>query len=493
MILFLSVLVLALKSAVAAEDDASYEEYENAVVKGAPSQFKYVYERKMANENGIEDEGFGKSVSLVGDRLLVGAFQDSTRGQQAGAAHIFAMDSSGVGWTSIGSLVSNATAAYDYFGWAVSLSDNFALVGAWQNDGAGSNAGAAYFFLKQGDYFTDGAEKWVLHSTVYGWENDDSFGIVVAIANDNLAVVGAPGGTNSDGDYGSGYVSVFRYMGNVWTESDVLEASDAMSGLYFGMSLALDASSKLVAVGAYGHDFYGNDHVGAVYVIDISSSGDPDEIQMLKARDASGGDEFGRSVAILGNTIVVGAPGDDDAGDFAGSVYIFQYGYDISSNAQWVQKSKIVPQGDCTFCYFGTKVAMTNDTLAVGLYGGSEIPGSVWLYKRDLEADSDFDFIFTLNCTDFVNGDLFGSSVFINDKYLAVGALASNGYDYETGAVYVYSKLPNFDEESGLSTMLKASLAVAFVAGIGAGFTYFLNYGSKPDGYHEVSRVLFFG
>jgi hypothetical protein len=435
----------------------------------------------------ILQEGFGKDLAMHGDRLLVGAYEDSTKGEKAGAAHMFIMDSSKIGWRRVCSLVNNDTAAYDYFGWSVGLSDKFALIGAWQNDDAGQNAGAAYFFQKDSDYFLDGEESWSLHSKVYGWDHDDSFGISVAIASDNVAVIGAPGGTNSVGDYGSGYVSVFRFFGNVWSETDVLEASDASAGDYFGMTVALEASGGRVSVlvGAYGHAMYGNARTGMVYLMDATTMGQHVELQMIKAHDAAGADEFGRSVAILGDTIAIGATGDDDSGDSAGAVYIFEA--DGGSSRQYVQKEKIMPTEDCVYCYFGTRIAMTNDTLAVGLHGGSQVAGTVWLYQRDLAAkDTAFGLIYVLNSTDAIGGDQFGSSIYIDDTYLVVGAATSNGYDYDTGAAYVYSKQSHYVAvvEDGMVGMLTGSVVAAIAAASVAAVVYFFYFGSKPSGRH---------
>jgi hypothetical protein len=423
---------------------------------------------------------------MYGERLLVGAYEDETQGSKAGAAHMFVMDSSKLGWRRVCSLVNNDTAAYDYYGWSVSLSNNFALVGAWQNDDAGSNAGAAYFFQKDSDYFTDGYESWSLHSKVYGWEADDSFGISVAIQNDNIAVIGAPGGTNGGGDYGSGYVSVFRFFGNVWQETDVLEASDASSGDYFGMTVAMDYSIDQVVIGSYGHSSGGNSRTGMVYLMDIRTQGSHIQLQMITANDKKGNDEFGRSVSILGDTIAIGATGDGDAGDSSGSVYIFQSG--INNQREYVQKEKIVPSGDCTYCYFGTRLAMTNDTLAVGLHGGSQVAGTVWVYRRDLAANAPFAFVYMLNSTDAIGGDQFGSSISIDDKYLVVGASTSNGYDYGSGAAYVYGKKSHYiatQSDSGREIVVGAVVA-SIAASTVIAVVYFFYFGHKPTGHSAL-------
>lgn len=466
--------------------DDNYEEYENNIISNAPKDFTYLYERKVAYEYGVEDEGFGKSVSVNGDRVLVGSFEDPSRGDKAGAAHIFIMDSSLMGWTRVATLRTNDTQAYDYFGWTVSLGNNFALIGAWQNDGAGNNAGAAYFFQKVSDYYKDGKEEWVLHTKIYGWEQDDSFGMSVALGNDRIAAIGAPGGSTVDGDHGSGYVSVFRYNGYTWAETDVIEAADGGAGHFFGMTIALEPTTNMLAVSAYGHGLYGNKNVGQVYVYDISGMGNPIEVQTLKAHDAAGSDEFGRSVSILGDLIAVGATGDDDSGQSSGSVYLFKYGGAGGLSSQWVQKQKLMPEDDCTFCYFGAQIAMTNDTLAIGLHGGSQVPGTVWTYKKTKY--DDFEFLYVLNSTDSVNGDQFGSSIAIDSNYLVVGALTSNGYDYETGAVYVYSKQRHYvEEEEDLSSMLVFSLVAVVFAVCAASGVYFFYFGSKPAGWnHEV-------
>jgi FG-GAP repeat protein len=142
---------------------------------------------------------------------------------------------------------------------------------------------------------------------------DDFFGWSVSVSGDT-AVVGA----RFDAAAGSAYV--FVRSGTTWTEQQELTASDAAAGDEFGYSVAV--SGNTAVVGAIGNDDVGGSS-GSAYVF-VRSGTTWTEQDKLTASDAAAGDQFGISVAVSGDTAVVGAFGNDDAGDASGSAYVFK-------------------------------------------------------------------------------------------------------------------------------------------------------------------------
>ncbi|MDQ3623880.1 MAG: hypothetical protein M3463_15555 [Verrucomicrobiota bacterium] len=142
------------------------------------------------------------------------------------------------------------------------------------------------------------------------------FGVSVAISGDTV-VVGANG--NDDAGASSGSAYVFVRSGATWTQQQKLTASDAASGDFFGISVAI--SDATILAGASGDDDAGIDS-GSVYVFGRSGATWSQQ-QKLGASDAAPVDEFGRFVAIDADLAVIGAPLDDDGGSSSGSAYVF--------------------------------------------------------------------------------------------------------------------------------------------------------------------------
>ncbi|MFQ5616567.1 MAG: hypothetical protein ACE5GO_08925, partial [Anaerolineales bacterium] len=151
----------------------------------------------------------------------------------------------------------------------------------------------------------------------------DSFGFSVA-ADGNTIVVGAYGDDACCADAGAAYVFE-RDQGGAgsWGEVTKLTASDAAAGDEFGVSVAI--SGDTIVVGARFNDGGGSD-AGAAYVFehDQGGAGNWGEVKKLTASDAATGDEFGGSAAISGNHLVVGSFRDDDAGADSGAAYVFE-------------------------------------------------------------------------------------------------------------------------------------------------------------------------
>jgi FG-GAP repeat len=192
----------------------------------------------------------------------------------------------------------------------VAISGETVVVGAPQDDGAaGGSQGSAYVFVRSGGV-------WNLQQKLEASDAaaGDQFGTSVAISGETI-VVGV-----QDAGPGQGSAYVFVRSSRAWSQQK-LEASDAAGGDLFGFSVAI--SGETVVVGAPLDDGAAGGNQGSAYVF-VPSGGVWNQQQKLGASDAAAGDEFGFSVAISGETVVVGAPRDDGAaGIQQGSAYVF--------------------------------------------------------------------------------------------------------------------------------------------------------------------------
>ncbi|GAF91309.1 unnamed protein product, partial [marine sediment metagenome] len=185
---------------------------------------------------------------------------------------------------------------------------------------------------------------------------DDNSGYSVAISGDT-AVVGAYADDDNGSSSGSAYV--FRYNGSSWAEEQKLLASDGEANDYFGHAVAI--SGDTAVVGAYGDDDNGSSS-GSAYVFRYNGSNWSEE-QKLLAFGGGVGDQFGYSVAISGDAIVIGAPYDDDNGSNSGSAYVFRY-----TGGNWMLQAMLLASDGEANDYFGRAVAISGDTAVVGAY-----------------------------------------------------------------------------------------------------------------------------
>ena len=198
----------------------------------------------------------------------------------------------------------------------------------------------------------------------------DNFGYSVAIDGD-IAVIGVP--FDNDNGSGSGSVYVFTRSGSIWSEQQKLTASDGEGLDEFGHSVAIDGNT--VVVGAHNDgdrwDSGGLDS-GSAYVFTRSGTntrGWWSEQAKLTASDAATRDNFGTSVAIDGDTAVIGARYDDDNGKNkkSGSAYVF-----TRSGTSWSEQQKIT-DSDADYGHeFGHSVAIDGETIVIGVPGHSD-------------------------------------------------------------------------------------------------------------------------
>ena len=213
-------------------------------------------------------------------------------------------------------LLASGAQEFDTFGISVAVSGDTAVVGATQSN-AESNRGAAYIFERD----EGGAGNWGEVKKLTGSDAlaADFFGESVAVSGDTV-VVGAPGGTEA----GAAYVFQ-RDQGGAgnWGEVKKLLASDAQAFDLFGQSVAVSGDSAVVGACCEHHVGRAG---GTAYVFkrDQGGPGNWGEVKKVTASDAEAGDGFGRSVAVNGDTALVGAPFEDSGGSGAGAAYVFE-------------------------------------------------------------------------------------------------------------------------------------------------------------------------
>ena len=253
-----------------------------------------------------------------------------------------------------------ATLATDHFGTSVALSGDTLAVGAF---GEGGSSGAVYVYVRDGASWTQQA--WLKASNANAM---DTFGHAVAIDGDTL-VVGASAedsaATTVDGDQAnnaassSGAAYVFVRTGMTWTQQAYLKSSNTAADARFGTSVAI--SGDVVAVGASG-DASAGTNTGGVYVFARTGTTWTQQAA-LRASNAAARAAFGTRVALSGDTLAVGAPYEATGSSQSGAVYVFVHG------STWTEQRLLKASDAAAYDYFGSALSLDGDTLAVGAYG----------------------------------------------------------------------------------------------------------------------------
>ena len=305
---------------------------------------------KVNASDAASFDTYSISVAIGNSKVVVGAHGDDDDGSESGSAFIYDLDG-----TNEVKLTASDAAAGDNFGSAVAIGNSKVAVGAKNENAGGTAAGAAYV------YNLDGSGE--VKITASDAAANDEFGFAVAIAN-NKVYVGSP---RSQSSSGTGSVYIYNLDGS--GESKIT-ASDGINYAKFGSSLAT-GHDKLV-VGARGE-------VGAVYVYDLDGS---NEVK-ITASDGAMSDNFGCAVAIGSNKIVVGASLDDDDGSSSGSAYVY--------NLDGTGEVKITASDAAAGDEFGKSVAVGGNKVYVGASkedtGGSDT-GSMYIYNLDGSGES---------------------------------------------------------------------------------------------------------
>jgi hypothetical protein len=264
---------------------------------------------------------FGRSVSLSSDHALVGSFGSEIAGS-TGPSVVYVFSRNGRGLTREAKLESGV--AYDFFGRSVSLSDTassgeYALIGAHNDSTASNSAGAAYIFMRAGRASCQNTNDitWTMLQRLQAPDaaTSDHFGLGVDLAADGeYAVVGAPG-YNGEAGVDTGAAYIYHRSGSIWTFQTKLEASDARYLDFFGVSVSLSAAGDYALIGSYRDADGTAPRAGAVYV--FVRTGTSWSFQAKLLGEVTHGDGFGCSVSLSGTAEYA------LVGSYSGSAYAF--------------------------------------------------------------------------------------------------------------------------------------------------------------------------
>ena len=320
-------------------------------------------------------------------------------------------------------LTASDAAANDRFGYSIAINGDTVVVGA---SGKNSNTGAAYIFERN----QGGVENWgqVKKLTASDAAVNASFGSSVSI-NADTVVIGANGSVPGAAYISVGAAYIFeRNQGGTenWGQVQKLTASDPANYASFGSSVAINADT--VVVGAYGKV------PGRAYIFERNQGGDEHwgQLKELTASDAVGGDQFGISVAISIDTVAVGANHGNRA--TSGAVYIFERNQ--NGVESWGQVQELTADDATLLDEFGISVAIEGDTLVVGAWARNiDTGGAAYIFERNQGGIEGWGEVQKLTASDAAAHDQFGSSVAIDGNTVPVGAVDKNS---STGAAYIF-------------------------------------------------------
>lgn len=466
-----------------------------------------------AGSSAASGDFFGHSVAISGDRAAVGA--PGYDGNGEGVVYPFVYDAVGA-WLAQSPLQLNDRVRNDYFGESVALKNTTLVVGATGRDAPAIGSGGAYVY-------TSNAGTWNLQAALPGAGVGETLGESIALTNDSL-LIGAPNATSDF--YGRGRVAAYELTGGAWSTRPSLWAlGDGQQE--FGYAVALSGNT-LVASAPRQSASSGGSGVATIFTRDdatglwnpqiwlpqscdplilddflsgcgVALEGDTAIIGLPKTGlsqgsayvyvrsagiwhlqdsliDPSGAanDQLGASVALSGNTAVLGAP---KANGGKGEAIVF-----VRSGSTWSLQQRLIAPDGVANDEFGLTVALSRDTAIVGAPLKSAAKGSAYVFTRSGTTWTD---VKTLTAPSPVTGDNFGASVAIFGGSALISAPSKKiGTNYYAGAVYSYvtpawnaetswaSPAPADNIYFGSSIALRGNTAAIGALGANAAYTF---------------------
>jgi len=382
----------------------------------------YLNKAKLIASDAKASDRFGASVCVDGDYIAIGAKEEDGAGDNAGAVYLFKkeVDNS---VTELVKLTASDAQDGDMFGSSVSIYGDYIIVGSSKEDEGADNAGAVYVFKRKSD--TDIVE--ISKLTASDAVVDAEFGNSVSMSGDYMIV-----GAVKQDSKGAAYMFKRNNDDNI-SEVAKLTASDGLIDDMFGHSVSI--AGDYIVVGANGEDSIGADS-GATYMFKRQSDNNVTEISKLTSQDAQAEDMFGSCVSISGDYIVIGADAEDTGGSDAGAAYVFKRQADDNIT----QVAKLISSDIKPVDNFGNSVSISGNNILVGAKGKDEFgneSGSAYLYE--IGVDSSVLEVSKIVGSDIQNFDFFGSSVSISGNNIVVGAEQYKLNTDKSGVAYLFT------------------------------------------------------
>ena len=371
--------------------------------------------------DGAADDRFGCSVSISGDYAIVGAWlKDVGANMNQGKAYIYARV--GTDWDLQSEIIAGDGQGFDNFGKSVSIDGDYAIVGAPINNVAGNaGQGKAYIFKRNGSM-------WAQQSGITASDGaaNDIFGSSVSISGDYV-IVGAPNkdvGANMD----QGKVYIYKRTGVNWAEQTNIVASDGAALDQYGYSVSM--SGDYAIVGAPFNDVSFNNDQGSAYMLKRTGTIWAQQA-IIFASNGLSSDKYGYSVSISGDYAIAGANSQ------AGNAYIY-----MRLGTNWNEQASIVASDGTLYESFGSSVSISGNFVIVGAQnkdiGPNQFQGKAYIFKR---TNTNWVEQARFVASDGTAFNRFGGSVSISGDYAIIGADGKeNGLNLDQGKVYFFKK-----------------------------------------------------
>lgn len=393
-----------------------------------PSLYSIPIEQKLTASDGSSGDFFGVSIAILDNLTVVGA----PHGDYGGGVYIYdSAKSPDVFGYETKLTASDSSAAIAAFGSSVAISSNYLVVGANLEGGRYAYSGSVYVYD-----LTKSPNEANYETKIKASDEIDNarFGGSVAISGSLIAVGAFYDAEPHHLSYGPGSAYIYD-LAKTPEETGYetkLKASDRDLDDNFGFSV--DISNDRVVVGAPRDDDNGTSS-GSLYVYDLTKN--PSELgyeTKITASDGAAGDSFGYQVRISGDLVFAGSRNVDDNGTNSGSVYI----YDLTKNSgDDGYETKLQSSDSNAGDNFGVSIAISNNQLVVGAYGDENYYGSAYVYDLTKQV-GESDYEIKLKASDGNAEDLFGGRVAVSGNRVAVSAYRSDGNGADTGSAYLY-------------------------------------------------------
>ena len=355
----------------------------------------------LTNEAGQAQDYFGHAVDTNGQVVIVGAYQNDLAGTDAGAAYLYDFQTGQL----LHTLIMSNAAEGDQAGYSVAIGEVFAAVGVWGADDLGDRSGAVCVFdIASGDE--------VYRLTASDGEARASLGWSLAIDGSRL-LVGAPHPFH----WGQGEGTAYLFDLDTGAELRKITSSEAEWFDMFGFSVAMDGDRAVI--GAIGDDDGGN-NAGAAYLVDLTGGV---QVTKLTAHDATVESLFGWSSAVCDDTVLVAAPSSGDLD--LGSVYRFE-----PNTGNYL--SDWVPIASSEVRNFGYSLSCDGVIAAVGAFYG---PTAGAAYAVDVATSQ---VVAQFGPSDLSFADRFGVDIAIHGGEVVVGDWQADIVDVNAGAAFVF-------------------------------------------------------